>query len=152
MSNAGRKLFADYATNSDVAHSISDKDAYVAQYLRDMQAEQAQSGSTGITNQTTFAQWAAKSDSAGRNMSNEEFVATKQLDDDEYLMRQSGDSLHQTVGIHGAVTQKRAQRILDNDNINKKQSQIDELETTGAKMRTLPNNGNNNNNNNNNNN
>jgi hypothetical protein len=71
-------------------------------------------------------------------MSNEEFVATKQLDDDEHLMRQSGDSLKQTMLIHGAVTQDRAQRILDNDNINKKQSQIDELEKTGAKMRTTP--------------
>jgi hypothetical protein len=55
-------------------------------------------------------------------------------------MQQSSDSLQQTIDA-GGVSQERAQRILDNDNINKKEDQIKKLESTGAKMRTQVNNG-----------
>ena len=128
VSDAGKKLFAKYATNTDIANSMGNKDAYMAQYLRDTQA--------GYTNKS-FKEWLDETNTNGRGegVSNAQFVATKQLDDDERLMQQSGDSLERTVN-GGWVRQDRAQRILDNDNINKKQDQIDKLEKTGARMQT----------------
>ncbi len=124
-----KKLFADYATSTDIANNMGNKDAYMAQYLKDTQA-----GYTG-----SYGTW-IKTDTNGRGMTNAEFVATKQLDDDERLMQQSSDSLQQTIDA-GGVSQERAQRILDNDNINKKEDQIKKLESTGAKMRTQVNSG-----------
>lgn len=151
VSQAARKAFTDYATSSEVAGSMGGKDAYMAQYLRDVQ-----SGAGGTTAETSFDEWLS-SDSAGRqidgqSVTNAEFVAKKVLDDDEMLMKQSTASLKRTaaidegkiiggdgktdvktttvtVGAAGAeaLGKDRAERILDNDNINKKQEQINEL-------------------------
>ncbi len=117
-SDAGKQLLASYATSTDIAGNIGNKDAYVAQYLRDFQA-----GTNSADK--SFEVWSSteRFGSDGKSLgSNEEFVAQKQLDDDERLLQQSTDSLKQTYEA-GSLDKERAARIQGNDNLNKKDDQ-----------------------------
>ena len=117
-SDEGKVLLASYATSTDIAGNIGNKDAYVTQYLRDFQA--------GTNNaDKSFEVWSSteRFGADGKSLgSNEEFVAQKQLDDDERLLQQSTDSLKQTYKA-GSLDQERATRIQGNDNLNKKDDQ-----------------------------
>ncbi len=117
-SDEGKKLLASYTTSTDIAGNIGNKDAYVAQYLRDFQA-----GKNGADK--SFETW-SETERFGTNGeslgTNEEFVAQKQLDDDERLLQQSTKSLEQTYKA-GSLDKERAARIQGNDNLNKKDDQ-----------------------------
>lgn len=124
-SSAGKQVMANYATSTDIAGNISNKDAYVAQYLRDVQAGSETVDGEKVTTNTSFDQWSTMQIRKGdgdQNITNEEFVATKQLDDDQRLLQQSTTSLKQTYNT-GNITSTRAERIMQNENLNKKDEQ-----------------------------
>ena len=125
MSSAGKEVMADYATSTDIAGNISNKDAYVAQYLRDFQAEGANGSDKSFNEWSTEAR-SGMTDASGNRItiSNQQFVAEKQLDDDERLLQQSTKSLKQTYDSnHDNISKERAERIMKNDNLNKKDEQ-----------------------------
>ena len=163
ISNDARGKLAGYATASGVANSIGDKDMYVAQYLRDLQAYAGKEGS-GVTSGTSFDEWATMAfsnrEDNGNSVTNAEFVAKRILDDDDLLMKQAGSSLERTLDVDRgvyvsaakdeegkkirtsieagiktkagevaqAISQSRAEHILSNDTIGKKEEQRTALE------------------------
>ena len=156
-SQNSRMMFSDYATSSGIANTIGNKDAYMAQYLRDLQ-----SGASGTTANMTFDQWLGSGtrqidDGSGNNVtvSNAEFVAKKVLDNDETLVGQSSTSFRRTAEIDNGVTiggngkaitaaiaagqsatravsKDRAARMERNDNLNKTEEQVKILQGVRA--------------------
>ena len=113
---ATRRQLADYMTSTDVANKVGSKDMYVAQYLRDIAAGNADArdasgnyitDASGNRVTMTFDQWAVDDsvrtgkDANGNEVrvSNVEHVAKKILDDDELLAKQGGDSLERTIAV-----------------------------------------------------